>query len=196
MTLTQEDRLAIPVPKRLRTRPRDKRGYPIPFVVLIDQVGVPQFTINSHDRAVECRSKRLCGLCGKRMDGDTWFIGGPTCFTHEHGAFVDPPSHYECAHYALQVCPFLAAPSYAKRIDLKKMTDDSYGDKVGSIITHDTMPDGQPAVFGLGLPGWFDFLSREQLYVPGDWHYIEWWKDGVTVAAPDRVVAHTLRRQS
>lgn len=186
MSNTLQDRLAVPVPKRLRARPRDNRGYPVPFVVLIDKTGTPQFTINDMDRAGRCLNKRLCGLCGKRLDGDVWFVGGSRCFTHQNGAFIDPPSHYECACYALQVCPFLAAPSYGKRIDIQKMTDASFGDVAEiAILMHDGMPEGQPERFGLGHPGGFEFLWREQIFVPRDWRYIEWWRHGEQVNAPD-----------
>ena len=42
---------------------------------------------------------------------------------HENGAFADPPGHRACVTYALQVCPYLAAPSYAKRIDGETLID-------------------------------------------------------------------------
>jgi hypothetical protein len=181
-------RLAAPLPRLLRTRPRDKRGYPIPFVVLIDRAGLPQFTINDARKVEQCRRKHLCGLCGKRMDDGFWFVGGARCFTHPHGAFVDPPNHYECAEYALRVCPFLAAPNYGKRIDLGKMTEASYGTSM-AIIAHNSMPPAQPERFGLGQTSRYRLVETSPadpigLYVVENWQYLEWWRNGEPANAP------------
>jgi hypothetical protein len=179
-----QSRLAVPIPKRLRTRPLDRRGYPVPWVVFIDGAGMPQFTINDIGKAHACRTKRLCGLCGNRMDKTMWFIGGKRCFTHEHGAFVDPPNHYECAEYALRVCPFLAAPSYARRIDFGKLTPASIGDRI-ALALHNDMPDDRPDCFGLGATRGWRFIDEASVYVVERWDYLEWWKAGVTCAVPE-----------
>ena len=53
------ERLATPVPKMMRTLPRDARGYPIPFIVVIDRAGKPQFTINDAQRVEhDCQRQR------------------------------------------------------------------------------------------------------------------------------------------
>jgi hypothetical protein len=51
-------RSGVAIPKRMRSLERDKRGYPIPFIVLRDKTGQPQFTINDFRRIAECRNKR------------------------------------------------------------------------------------------------------------------------------------------
>lgn len=189
---TLAERLATPVPRALRSRPKDARGYPVPFVVLIDATGAPQFTINDARRVRDCRTKHLCALCGKRMDGGEWFIGGPRCFTHPQGAFVDPPNHHDCAAYALRACPYLAAPSYARRIDLGKMRDESYGD-LTAIVTYNGMPDDRPRCFGLGRAGSSQYIDEPGVFVAGRWDYVEFWRLGERVNAPDaREVADGL----
>lgn len=173
-------RLTTPIPRSLRTRPRDSRGYPIPFVVVIDNHKQPQFTINDHERVLECARKGLCALCGKRFISGLWFIGGPKCFLHELGAFLDPPAHLECAEYALRVCPYLAAPSYARRIDDRKMTAAAIPDGM-IIVKEDAMPDYRPPLFVLGHAyesGTTTLETGQLLYIPRHWRYIEFWRHG------------------
>jgi hypothetical protein len=187
MSMTLEERLALPLPKRLRTRPRDKRGYPIPFIVLVDRSHEPQFTINDVRQTGACITKKLCSLCGKRFEDGMWFVGGSRCFMHEHGAFIDPPMHHECAEYALQVCPFLAAPSYAKRIDDRKLKAENM--PKGMLLARvDHMPPDQPERFGLGCTQAYRLVNPnpgETIFVADRWDYVEWWRNGVTINAPD-----------
>lgn len=186
---TNTQRLTVPIPMRLRSRPKDSRGYPIPFIVLIDRAGNPQFTINDIRRVSDCQTKHLCGLCGRRFDDGQWFIGGARCFMHPHGAFVDPPNHHACAEYALRVCPFLAAPSYAKRIDDRKLKPENIPADL-QMQRIDYMPPMQPERFGLGCAESVRAVASAHqggIFVVDRWRYVEWWKNGVTVSAPDKL---------
>jgi hypothetical protein len=88
-------------------RPRDRRGYPITFVTLVDKDGVPDFRTVDQERLAKCIRNRLCGMCGERLGKHIHFVGGPLCV--ENGLFIDPPMHRECAVYALKTCPHLAS---------------------------------------------------------------------------------------
>jgi hypothetical protein len=94
------------IPYRLRHRPRDDRGFVIPFVQFIKPDGKPDFRVMDEDQTVKALSRRLCGLCGEPMRADVFFIGGPLCV--QYGHFYDPPMHRECALYAIKACPHLA----------------------------------------------------------------------------------------
>jgi len=96
----------IDIPRRLRQRPRDPRGYPIPYVVLIREDGNPDFRASQPNRWLICVERRQCQLCGQRLDGGGWFIGAPEC--EKSRRFLDPAMHLDCAIYSLRVCPFLA----------------------------------------------------------------------------------------
>lgn len=108
----------VPVPKRMRALARDRRGLPIPFIVFRDQFGDPHFTINDEERRKRAVHERRCGICGSRIKGALWFVGGPGSAFHERGAYLDGALDHECMNYAVQVCPYLAMPSYSHRIDL------------------------------------------------------------------------------
>lgn len=170
------------MPPSLRTRPRDPRGYPVPFVVLVDKTGRPHFTINNHLLVNKAIRKKLCAMCGKRLDDGLWFIGGPLSFLHADGAFLDPPSHEACGRYALRVCPYLAAPRYGGRIDARTL-------KPGALPNHAVLLDPtiipeRPVLFMLGRvermrvgpPG--ATLSSPYLHREGEWTALEYWQHG------------------
>jgi hypothetical protein len=94
------------IPFRLSRRPRDARGFVIPFTQFIKPDGTADFRVMDDDHTRKAVRRRLCSLCGDQMRGDVWFVGGPKCV--DNGYFYDPPMHRECALYALQTCPHLA----------------------------------------------------------------------------------------
>jgi len=106
------------IPYRMAKRPRDARGFVIPFAQFIKADGTPDFRIMEDRLSTKAVRRRLCGICGEPMRGDVYFIGGPLCV--ENGFFYDPPLHNECAHYAIQTCPHLARSKgrYAATPDL------------------------------------------------------------------------------
>ncbi|MGH6988400.1 MAG: hypothetical protein ACREE3_00775, partial [Stellaceae bacterium] len=125
-------------------------------------------------------------ICGKRMHGGFWFVGGLRCFLHEHGAFFDPPMHLECAEYALQVCPFLAASKYIRRVGTAKLAHNRMPSGA-AILENQEEEEALPERFGLGytLSYRLTIISQfEKYFVVDDWRYIEWWKVGHPCDAP------------
>lgn len=58
----------VPIPTQMSALPLDKRGYPIPVVILRDNFSLPHFQINDSERTKECISNRLCSICGKALN--------------------------------------------------------------------------------------------------------------------------------
>jgi hypothetical protein len=110
---------AVRIPRRMASLPRDPRGYPIPVIVWRDPEGRPHFTINSEAQRAFSVIDGTCSICGQPLLLERWFVGGPVSAFDPNGAYADPPMHRECLHYALRVCPYLAAPNYGKRIDMR-----------------------------------------------------------------------------
>lgn len=145
----KHDWRSVPIPERMARLPKDVRGFPIPANVLVVD-GKPYFTINDEQWTREkAIGERRCSLCGEALNA-AWFIGGPlSCFT-EAGAFRDPPVHYSCGVYALQVCPYLVMPSYNKRLDDKQAHQDRLAAKAGVQTYIDpTVLDTRPPFFGV-----------------------------------------------
>lgn len=172
---------AVEIPRALRKRPKDRRGYPIPFIVLIDANKRPHFTINNGDRVMIAGRKKLCGLCGEKLRGDIALVGGPICFLSPMGAFSDPPMHAECARYAIRVCPYLAAPSYGRRIDDKTLQP---GATPGGVMikTDIAVAEDRPVAFMLGTTDSYEMIFRPDgaplFRCAGRWTDLEVWQAG------------------
>src|SRR5262252_1142176 len=106
----------IPVPDRMKNLPRDPRGFPIFIMAYRDPNGRAHFTVNDEDVRRRLIAQDRCSVCGGRLQRGRWFVGGEKSAFDPCGAYLDPPMHHECAGYALQVCPYLASPVYAKLI--------------------------------------------------------------------------------
>ncbi|BBZ93139.1 hypothetical protein BRDID11004_59620 [Bradyrhizobium diazoefficiens] len=97
----------LELPERMQRLPIDDRGFPVPyFVPWID--GKPEFRGFDGEKMVICVRHRRCWLCGEPLGKFMVFVIGPMCAVNRVSA--EPPSHRECALYAVQACPFLTQP--------------------------------------------------------------------------------------
>ena len=92
--------------------PRDERGYPVPwFVAMVN--GKPDFRIADASRLRQAVIGSRCWICGGTLGRFRSFVIGPLgALNRVHS---EPPSHHECALYAVRVCPFLAHPKAHRR---------------------------------------------------------------------------------
>lgn len=101
------------LPPRIAKLPTDERGYPVPyFVEWID--GKPDFRVMSSKNLARAVNYRRCWICGEQLGRFLCFAIGPMCGVNRISA--EPPSHYDCARFAVSACPFLSKP-LAKRND-------------------------------------------------------------------------------
>lgn len=105
----------IPIPERMRHLPVDRRGYPVPVIVMIKD-GRPEFSINDMDVTNQMIVEDRCTICGGKLFRGRWLVGGGLSALSGNGKFADAPAHNECTHYALQVCPYLATPNWRTTI--------------------------------------------------------------------------------
>jgi hypothetical protein len=136
--------MLIPIPDRMKHLKVDPRGYAIPYGVVIDRDGTVHFSINDELTRRRSIKRDLCSMCGKPLLRGRWFVGGPLSAFHPNGAFIDPPMHYECSHYALQVCPYLAAPRYVKEVGLAKAEAKRDALAENMVMIDPTMIPGRP----------------------------------------------------
>lgn len=194
---THRDRIAaVPVPARMAHLPKDRRGYPIPVIVTLDRAGEPLFTINDEIKGDRCAAESLCTICGGELEvGDMWWVGGPLSALHPNGAFMDGAMHEECSTYAMRVCPYIAMPSYGKRIDAAQAAKNGL-DGV-TLIDATQIPDRPLAFFQCRsvsfnmkwprLPGLRYFVPVTGFAVSEEnfserWLDIRVWQDGEQVA--------------
>lgn len=156
-----------PVPWRLRSRPVH-RGYPVPwFCAEVD--GVPDFRVVDARKFTPALERRLCWLCGKPLGEYLAFAIGPMCAITR--TVSEPPSHRECAQWAIQNCPFL--------------TQKEHGYRTAGLPANVTEPAGLPITRQPGAAClWvtrrfrpFD-AGNGMLFKLGDPQSVTWWSHG------------------
>jgi hypothetical protein len=165
----------------MRALQKDRRGYPVPFVVLRDVDGKPHFTINDSRRTLRTISERRCAICGGRLGRLLWFVGGPRSAFHEHGGYTDTTLHHECMAYAMQVCPYLAMGNYNGRIDVGTLDLDKL--EKGQVLLDPTQVYERPNLMVAVATKSVEVRVRENylpILVPGrPYIHVEFWQDGV-----------------
>jgi hypothetical protein len=173
----------ILVPADLQENDLDRRGFPIPFVVYRDVKGMPHFSVNDVVAVDRVLDEKLCGLCGKPLKpGHIWFIGGPGSSFLVDGMYIDPFMHEDCGRYAIQVCPFIAARSYSKRLEAKTLKPEDVHEDA---LVHDNeIAPPRPVFFCLTRTAGFSLVDPQdgtgQKYILPDrpWKHVEFWRNG------------------
>lgn len=179
---------SVEIPARMRHLPKDRRGYPIPVNVLVDKTGKPHFTINDDEKRQVHLRKKQCPICGGALLRGRWTVGGPASAFMEDGAYIDPPMHHECYRYAMQVCPYLALPSFTKRIDAGTVRNEDLEEH--RIFIDNTVLEGRPplfvAVMHLGEDYQTDVFGTIHRFKPKrPYRNIEYWRDGKELPAAE-----------
>jgi hypothetical protein len=101
----------LKMPPRMQKLRVDDRGYPVPRFVA-DVNGKPDFRcVNTAFLTLAIRHK-LCWLCGEPLGRFQCFTIGGMCAINRTSS--EPPSHLECAQFAVRACPFLTQPNRAR----------------------------------------------------------------------------------
>lgn len=102
------------LPMRMKSLPRDERGFPVPwFVQWID--GKPEFRVMDGHKYLSAIRDNRCWVCGEKLGITKVFVAGPMCGINRTSA--EPPSHIECARWSAKNCPFLSNPRMVRRED-------------------------------------------------------------------------------
>lgn len=89
-------------------RPISEKGFPVPwFVSRIN--GVWDFRQIEPGKVALAHSRKICWLCGEPLGRFLCFVIGPMCSINRISS--EPPSHRDCAEYAVRACPFLSKPN-------------------------------------------------------------------------------------
>lgn len=169
------DLKAVKKPLRMRALPLDPRGYPIPWIAAVGADGKHDFRVLDVAKVGISLRECRCSICGGRINGLMAFVGGPLSIANR--LFNDPPMHQECATYALKVCPYLAAPSFAYARKLPTLD----GVEVTEISG---MMEERPEVFGLALTSRLGLavVGADTYIRPSAWEVpVVWFKQGVEV---------------
>jgi hypothetical protein len=108
MNQLNERSLAIPIPRRMRHLPIADSGYVVPWFVSKLDDGSYDFRAVELSKFGRAMKQKLCWLCGQTLGRHMAFVLGPMCMVNRTTS--EPPSHLECAEYAVRACPFLTQP--------------------------------------------------------------------------------------
>jgi hypothetical protein len=94
-------------PAYMAKLPLDHRGFPVPwFVPKID--GEWNFQVIRPERVEQAVRQNRCWICGGKLHKNLAFVVGAMCVVNRTTS--EPPSHCECAEFAVRACPFLVRP--------------------------------------------------------------------------------------
>lgn len=171
----------VEIPECLKQLDNDRRGYPIPVTAAVDRDGTPHFTITDQMARRRMIEEDRCHLSGRKLHRGRWFIGGPMAAFHARGAFLDGPMLDEASLFAVQTCPYIAAPKYARRIDDKLIQKSGVEDRMVVRMHEEVVPDRPPLFVRVMTIGHKLVSSSEGdvLFVPKKpYRQIEFWRHG------------------
>lgn len=119
----------IPMPARMHKLPINDRGFPVPWFVAKVK-GEWDFRVVDPAKLLACVKNRRCWLCGEPLGQFLSFVIGPMCSINRVSS--EPPSHRDCAEYAVRACPFLSKP--AMRRNDKDLPE--HGGIAGNAVMH------------------------------------------------------------
>lgn len=105
--MTEIRRGLPPLTPRIAKLPVDPRGYPVPWFVAKVNGAYDFRVVEPSRKAVALRDHR-CWICGEKLGRFLAFVIGPMCVVNRNTS--EPPSHLDCAEYAVKACPFLMRP--------------------------------------------------------------------------------------
>lgn len=156
-----------PIPARLRKRPIE-RGYPVPW--FCEKVGDHwDFRIVDGRKFRPAIDQQLCWICGGKLGGYKAFTIGPMCAINR--TISEPPSHRDCATFAIRACPFLnQRESRRNAANLPDGVNAPAGDGI----------DRQPGVSLLWITKGYRVMQVENgiLFKIGDPTAVEWFREG------------------
>jgi hypothetical protein len=112
-------------------------------------------------RVRRCLTKKLCGICGRKLGVTSAFVGGPiSAATH---AYSNPPFHPECARAAMRLCPYILIGRHKR----------AQGDRAAHAATPAGMELAKPEHYIMGLAATsqtkFRVIMDTPTFVAGPW---------------------------
>lgn len=162
---------ALAEPPRIARLHHDKHHRPVPwFVAWVD--GEPDFRLVKPGAIGAAWHARLCWVCGMLIHKAEFrsFAIGPMCAVNRVSS--EPPSHYDCATYSAQACPFLTTPRMTRR---ERHLPPGVADPPGVFLRRNPgvvavwvvkgksakmVREGSGLMFDIGEPMWVDWFAE------------------------------------
>lgn len=159
------------MPTRMRGRPIDHRGFPVPwFVTEKTDDGLWDFTVVQQARIKEAVRRRVCFVSGEKLGTHVAFVVGPMCTINRIA--TDAPVIPEIGKWSAEVCPFLTRP-LAKR---PERADQGQGATPGIMVK------SNPGLCAVWITRDYSF-GRDRIFRFGDPTEVSWWANGALADA-------------
>ena len=134
--------------------------------------GAPDFRVIDPARMGDCVRNRRCWLCGSPLGVHLAFVLGPMCTINR--IISEPPSHRDCAEYAMRACPFLARP---------RMRRNEHDMPAGMVEAAGFHADRNPGTMALWMTRTYQPVNawagmKGALFQVGDAEQVVWWREG------------------
>jgi len=182
----------VPIPALMKHLPLDKRGYPIIPMVIKDENG-PKFALNDEGARARFLAEDRCGVCGNKLYRARWLVGGPGSAFLDNGAYLDPPMHGDCLHYAMKVCPYLAAPRWSGPIGQKQAASAKLPDGGALVLLNEgadrLFPDRPPIFVAVQYTGKAEVFGGPDglpvIVPPRPYRQTEYWVGGTQLSSTE-----------
>ncbi len=160
--------IAAIMPARMKRRPVDHRGYPVPwFVTILNDRGQWDFRpIEAYMVRVAIQERR-CWICGDGLGAHVAFAVGPMCGVNRISG--EPPQHQACSEFAVRACPFMLSPIAKRRTrDLPAGLEENPGalkrnpgvSLIWSTASFEVIPNGKSYLWQMGEPTAISFWKE------------------------------------
>lgn len=162
----------IPMPRNIQKLPIcPQRRVPVPwFVAMVG--GQYEFRCMDGAKLLLAIKESRCWTCGQVLANAKVFVIGPMCTVNRISA--EPPSHEDCARFAVRACPFLAKPHMHRR---KNNLPEEACNPGGMMI------ERNPGVIALWMTRSYQLVKDPNggvLFKIGDPERVSWWSAGRT----------------
>ncbi|MGA0601436.1 hypothetical protein ACO2Q3_12100 [Caulobacter sp. KR2-114] len=159
------------MPARVARLPVDHRGFPVPWFVAWRD-GAPQFPVIDAGKLALAWTAERCWVCGEALGAWRGWIVGP--LSALEGATPEPPSHCDCAGFAVTACPHLAsadarfaenadaAPGHVAQANVSRLRTDATGIWVTRGRGATAMRAGGGVLFRLEPPQRLEWWARRR----------------------------------
>jgi hypothetical protein len=174
----------------MRGLSRDPRGRPIPWFAWRDDRGVVHVSILDQRKWREAVERNKCWICGGRLGHSKTFVLGPIQVITR--TTTEPPSHLQCAKYAMQGCPFLGNPARGRRPVPERHVDHD------PTVGHDgKLAAPNPGVFALWTTHSYELgRLRDKLAIAvGEPVHVTWWTHGRQATEAEAQAAQATARE-
>jgi hypothetical protein len=166
-------REVTPIPRRMRSLARDERGFVVPWFAWHDDTGGLHISVLDQKKWCEAVDRDRCWLCGQPLGVFKAFVVAPINVVTR--TVTEPPSHLDCAEYAMRVCPFLSNPAMRRRQHPERHVDQD------CLVGHaGQRPAPNPGVFALWVTRSYALgrLRDKVAITIGDPERVIWWTRG------------------